>query len=802
MRGPLKNRRFSVLRRYYSGLRPAQAGLGGSRHAAGLAFGRAPFGGPRGIHLTPDITTMKYEFTTRHAKLKSSEEALLYVGFAQEAAAIVATRHGAQAGALATALANESARDAMAQALSKAEAGADKSPRKGAAKKSGAGAVPEPLTAGFKPWFGAAAAADADGLLNVAALLIRRDPFEPEDGEEAGPAGLAGPDGSGSGSGPVARGAARSASGERLSDAQLGRDFAALAKTMAQAVEWMKSSRRKTARLTFGAMSQALADRLMGLWMAVADEATYSFDLYKSEPKAAAPELIGFEFDPDADARGGLSQAFERVMALSEAESFVRKTGDMPANKLTPERFADMAKQYAQKKPCKFKALNELDCERLGMGLFLSVAAGSQTPARFVEIAYGGAPDPKDPPIVLVGKGVTFDSGGVSLKPPAAMDEMKFDMLGAASMVAATGLAARLKLPLNILCLAPLCENMPSGSANKPGDVARGMGGLSVEIVNTDAEGRLLLADALSYAAKRNPALIVDAATLTGACVVALGSAFSGLYSNDEGLAQRLQTAGERALDRVWRMPLDEEYASLIESPVADLSNSGGRPAGSCTAALFLERFAEGCKWAHIDVAGTAWKGGKKKAPTGRPLRLIARFLLDLADERAAEDPGAEDSALGRKGGPDLIGRLMLDACDESVTRGLSGSIARAKIESGDADNGEIGMEPLDLPAPAAPAASAASAALSDPAAGAIAIGADGGGKHSESERKGLGSGKGKSPSKSPARGVRADKKTQGRGNAGKDDESDKRDKRDKSGKSHKNERGGDGGRDKGAKDR
>lgn len=725
---------------------------------------------------------MTYEFTTRHAKLKSSEEALLYVGFAREAAAIVATRHGAQAGALATALANESARDEMAQALSNAEAGADKAPRKGAAKKCGAGAVPEPLTAGFKPWFGAAAAADADGLLNVAALLIRRDPFD-SDGE----------------GGEIA---ARSASGERLSDALLGRDFAALAKTMAQAVEWMKSSRRKTARVTFGAMSEALASRLMGLWMTVADEATYSFDLYKSEPKASAPELIAFEFDPDADARGSLSQAFERAMALSEAESFVRKTGDMPANKLTPERFADMAKQYAQKKPCKFKALNELDCERLGMGLFLSVAAGSQTPARFVEIAYGGAPNPKEPPIVLVGKGVTFDSGGVSLKPPAAMDEMKFDMLGAASMVAATGLAARLKLPLNILCLAPLCENMPSGSANKPGDVARGMGGLSVEIVNTDAEGRLLLADALSYAAKRNPALIVDAATLTGACVVALGSAFSGLYSNDEGLAQRLQTAGERALDRVWRMPLDEEFASLIESPVADLSNSGGRPAGSCTAALFLERFAEGCKWAHIDVAGTAWKGGKKKAPTGRPLRLIARFLLDLADERSALDLGSKDSALSRKDGPDLIGRLMLEACDESVTRGLSGSIARAKIEGDGADDGEIGMEPLDLPAPAA------AAALSNPATGASAIaggagGADGGGKHRESERKGLGSGKGKSPSKSPARGVRADKKTPSRGNAGKDDESDKRDKSDKpdkSSKSHKNERDADGGRDKGDK--
>ena len=272
--------------------------------------------------------------------------------------------------------------------------------------------------------------------------------------------------------------------------------------------------------------------------------------------------------------------------------------------------------------------------QKLGMGSLLAVARGSAQAPKLITVEYTGRAG-KAKPIVLVGKGVTFDSGGISLKPGAAMDEMKFDMTGAASVLGVMQAVAELALPINVVGIVPAVENMPDGEAIKPGDIVTSMSGQTIEILNTDAEGRLILCDALTYAARFEPDVVIDIATLTGACVVALGSHASGLLSNHDGLAEELLAAGEKSGDRAWRLPLWEDYQKQLDSPFADMANVGGREAGTITAACFLARFTKEYHWAHLDIAGTAWTGGKAKGATGRPLGLLMEFILGRAGQGA-----------------------------------------------------------------------------------------------------------------------------------------------------------------------
>jgi len=279
--------------------------------------------------------------------------------------------------------------------------------------------------------------------------------------------------------------------------------------------------------------------------------------------------------------------------------------------------------------------LERRDMDRLGMGALVSVTKGSHQPPKLIVLHYAGAAKSKKP-VVLVGKGVTFDTGGISLKPGAEMDEMKYDMSGAASVLGTLRALAGMKAPVNVIGVVPAVENMPGGGASKPGDVVTTLSGQTVEILNTDAEGRLILCDALTYAERFSPDVMIDIATLTGACVIALGHVASGLFANDDRLAEALRAAGDDAWDRVWHMPLWEDYQEQLRSNFADMANIGGRPAGSVTAASFLARFARKQRWAHLDIAGTAWKGGREKGSTGRPVPLLVRFVLRHAAGRTA----------------------------------------------------------------------------------------------------------------------------------------------------------------------
>jgi leucyl aminopeptidase len=310
--------------------------------------------------------------------------------------------------------------------------------------------------------------------------------------------------------------------------------------------------------------------------------------------------------------------------------ALAKDLGNLPGNVCTPTYLAEAAGKLARQWKLGVEVLERRAMEKLGMGALLSVAKGSHQPPKFIELRYrGGAKAAK--PIVLVGKGITFDTGGISLKPAAEMDEMKFDMCGAASVLGTLRAIAELAPELNVVGLVPTTENMPGGHASKPGDIVSSMSGQTIEILNTDAEGRLILCDALTYAERFDPVAVVDIATLTGACVVALGHVASGLYSNRDELAEELLEAGREAWDRAWHMPLWDDYQEQIKSPFADIANIGGRPAGSVTAACFLSRFADKYAWAHLDVAGTAWTSGKNKGATGRPVPLLTTFLLNRA---------------------------------------------------------------------------------------------------------------------------------------------------------------------------
>jgi leucyl aminopeptidase len=332
----------------------------------------------------------------------------------------------------------------------------------------------------------------------------------------------------------------------------------------------------------------------------------------------------------DAIATRSANAALERGLAMGHGVNVARDLANMPGNICTPSYLADRARQLARgQDKLTTRILDEKKMRQLGMGSLLSVAAGSEEPPRLVVMEYKGGKS-KQKPYVLVGKGITFDSGGISLKPGAKMDEMKYDMGGAASVMGAMTALLELQLPINVIGIIAAAENMPSGRATKPGDVVRSMSGKTIEVLNTDAEGRLVLCDALTYAERFKPQAVIDIATLTGACVVALGSHASGLYANDEQLAGQLLEAGTDTNDRAWRMPLWDDYQKQLDSNFADVANIGGPGGGSITAACFLSRFAENYHWAHLDIAGSAWDSSPKGA-TGRPVPLLTRYLLDRA---------------------------------------------------------------------------------------------------------------------------------------------------------------------------
>jgi leucyl aminopeptidase len=316
--------------------------------------------------------------------------------------------------------------------------------------------------------------------------------------------------------------------------------------------------------------------------------------------------------------------------AVAAAMNVQRDLANLPANVCTPTYLAEEARALAKRHGLSIKVLDEAAIRREKMGCLLAVSQGSHQAPRFIVLEYQGTKK-EQAPLVLVGKGVTFDSGGISLKDPPGMDEMKFDMSGAAAVIATLTLAAQLRLPLHVVGLAAAVENMPGGKAVKPGDIATSASGQTVEILNTDAEGRLILADALHYARRFRPAAVIDIATLTGACVIALGHHHSGVMGNDEGLVRELLEAGRRADDRCWQLPLTEEYAEQLKSNFADFANVGGRDGGAITAATFLAKFTQGLAWAHLDVAGTAYQSGPAKGSTGRPTPLLAEFLLRRA---------------------------------------------------------------------------------------------------------------------------------------------------------------------------
>ncbi len=327
------------------------------------------------------------------------------------------------------------------------------------------------------------------------------------------------------------------------------------------------------------------------------------------------------------------SESLLIARALAEGARLTRELGNLPPNICNPAYLADRAREMAEAPNASVEVLDRTMMEDLGMGALLAVAAGSRNEPQLIVLRHQGDPDPEAKPYALVGKGITFDTGGISLKPGKAMDEMKYDMCGAGGVLGAFLTISRLGLPLNVIAVVPAVENMPDGQAYRPGDVVRTLSGKQVEVLNTDAEGRLILCDALTYVQRFEPCTIIDTATLTGACVVALGHHACGLMTRDDELAEELLAAGDAVHDRAWRLPLWQEYEQQLESPFADFSNLGGPGAGAITAGCFLAQFTEGCRWAHVDVAGSAWEGGTKNGASGRPANLLAQYLIDRAAE-------------------------------------------------------------------------------------------------------------------------------------------------------------------------
>ena len=392
---------------------------------------------------------------------------------------------------------------------------------------------------------------------------------------------------------------------------------------VAAAVTAVKSAQIKKLTLCFA--SQPAEDAVRAAVMAVA-EASYVFTTTKSKPEGRAIQRVVLGL-PTAST---LKPVFAQTVAAVTGIEFAKEWANRPANYATPTLLAGAARALAKLAHIKCEVLGPKEVAKLEMGSFIAVAQGSEEPLRFMVLHYEGA-EKSEAPTVLVGKGITFDSGGISIKPAAEMDEMKFDMSGAASVLGVFRALAELKPAINVVGLIPACENLINGRAVKPGDVVRSMSGQTIEILNTDAEGRLVLCDALTYAERFKPRAVVDIATLTGACVVALGNVRSGLFSADDELAASLMAAGERSLDLCWRMPLDDDYAEGLKTSFADVANVGGRAGGAITAAKFLQRFTGKFPWAHLDIAGSAWKSGAAKGATGRPVALLLDYLLASA---------------------------------------------------------------------------------------------------------------------------------------------------------------------------
>ncbi|MBD9513000.1 leucyl aminopeptidase [Pseudomonas sp. PDM22] len=361
-------------------------------------------------------------------------------------------------------------------------------------------------------------------------------------------------------------------------------------------------------------------------------DGTYVFDRFKSQ-KAEAPKLKKITLLADKADAAAVEQGAREAQAIANGMALTRDLGNLPPNLCHPTFLGEQAKALGKEyKGLKVEVLDEKKLRELGMGSFLAVAQGSDQPPRLIVLQYNGAKKKEEAPHVLVGKGITFDTGGISLKPGLGMDEMKFDMCGAASVFGTFRAVLELQLPINLVGVMACAENMPSGGATRPGDIVTTMSGQTVEILNTDAEGRLVLCDALTYVERFKPQSVVDIATLTGACIVALGSNTSGLMGNNDALIKQLLKAGEVADDRAWQLPLFDEYQEQLDSPFADIANIGGPKAGTITAGCFLSRFAKKFHWAHLDIAGTAWiSGGKDKGATGRPVPLLTQYLLDRA---------------------------------------------------------------------------------------------------------------------------------------------------------------------------
>ena len=407
-------------------------------------------------------------------------------------------------------------------------------------------------------------------------------------------------------------------------------DRRAYRKALGAAAQWLVKSAARDATVHLSREKVAGMD---AYYMARAvveafGHARYRVPHLKSARRPAPPKLARVTIVVAAD---GLARARHGVAdgaALVEGVALARDLGNLPGNVCTPSHLAQAARTLDRAhRTVRARVLGPPELRRLRMGSFLSVTRGSEEPARLIVVEYrGGARG--DAPVVLVGKGITFDSGGISLKDPPAMDEMKFDMSGAGTVLGVVKALAVAEARVNVVGIIAAAENMPSGRATKPGDIVTSMSGKTIEVLNTDAEGRLVLCDAITYARRFKPRTVVDIATLTGACVIALGAHHHGLFSSDDELAQQLLAAGERADDRAWRLPVAEEYAEQLKSNFADFANVGGREAGAVTAACFLWKFTEGLRWAHLDVAGTAWLSGTNKGSTGRPVPMLVDWLL------------------------------------------------------------------------------------------------------------------------------------------------------------------------------
>lgn len=397
-------------------------------------------------------------------------------------------------------------------------------------------------------------------------------------------------------------------------------DYASIQKLAAKAASWSKE--QSSLNIDLSKLPEILAQKWVQAFTIAVGEAVYCFDKFKKDSKPVLLEKINYQTVHP------VNNHLSKAEAIIYGMNICKDLGNAPGNICTPAYLASSAAKIANDLGASARIINDTEIQKMGMNALLSVAQGSTAGAYLIELQYHGTSNNEDKPVVLVGKGITFDSGGISLKPGAAMDEMKFDMCGAASVIGTFAAAVKLKLPLNLVAIIPTCENMPSGNAVKPGDIVQAMNGLNIEVLNTDAEGRLILCDALTYAERFQPKAVIDVATLTGACIIALGHVAQGVLGNNQQLIDQLLQAADSINDKTWQLPLFEEYKEQLKSNFADLQNIGGRPAGTITAAAFLSYFTESYCWAHLDIAGTAWNSGNNKGATGRPVPLLLEYLI------------------------------------------------------------------------------------------------------------------------------------------------------------------------------